>query len=77
MKIKVYAMPFGRVGEFPVKAFHRFPEISENIRINFLQFPEFFLLSTDPNITDVLQREHHQVLAGNRSGVVKMLIFDL
>jgi len=34
-----------------------------------------FLLSVDPNITDLLQRKHPQILAGIGMGYGKLLIF--
>jgi len=36
-----------------------------------------FLLSADPNITDLLQKETHLNFSPNRSVVGKMSIFDL
>jgi len=34
-------------------------------------------LSADPNMTDLLQREHPQILAGIGVGYAKLLIFDI
>jgi len=36
-----------------------------------------YSLSADPNMTDLLQREHPQNFSRNRSGVGEMSIFDI